>query len=561
MKTFILFTFFFLKTLLSIAQDLDWATSMGGTQSEYISKIRLDANRNIYGVGFFSGTVDFDPGPSIFNLTSAGGYDLFITKLDSSGNFQWAKQIGGTSSDQGTALALDINDNLIITGSFQDTVDFDPDAGTQFLVSSGTIDAFILKLDANGNFIFAKGFGGTAGERGLAIAADASGNIIAGGFFNNTVDFNPGAGVFNLTSFGASDIFVVKLDASGDFISAEQIGGTNDEIIYSLSLDVLGNVYACGYFKGTADFDPGAGSAILSSNGNQYDIFVMKLNPDGDLIWVKQMGGSGSDIGYALTLDDNGNVFSTGQFSGTADFDPGVGVYNLNSGGASDVFVSALDSSGNFLWARSFTGTITSAGYSITQDDLGNVYASGSFSGTVDFDPGVGSFNLTDISSGDAFIVKLDSFGNFLTALQMGGPSKAIGECVSIDHFGNIFVAGDFEGTADMDPGIGVYTLNSNGFTDIFIAKLKPFTVGLSNIQVKDRIQIYPNPFSSVLNIRVPEVWLDSRYMLSDQYGRVVEEGRFNGIDEKLDLYHLSNGVYSLTLTGATTVVYKVFKM
>src|ERR1035437_9575750 len=141
-----------LITLNSNAQNFLWAKSMGGTGNDIGYSIALDASGNVYTTGYFYGTVDFDPGAGTFNLTSAGNYALFISKLDASGNFVWAKQIGGTSSGAlGQFISLDASGNIYTTGCFFGTVDFDPGAGTSNLTSSSTNDIFVSKLDASGN--------------------------------------------------------------------------------------------------------------------------------------------------------------------------------------------------------------------------------------------------------------------------------------------------------------------------------------------------------------------------------------------------------------------------
>ena len=171
----------------------------------------MDHQGNVYTTGYFEGSVDFDPGIGTNLLTSAGLIDIFVLKLDTSGNFQWAKSMGGNSNDAGCSIALDGSGNVYTTGYFLATADFDPGPGTTNITSAGLTDIFISKLDAAGNFIWVKGIGGTYTDRAQSIAVDNLDNIYTTGFFCETADFDPGEGTSTLTSAGLDDIFVLKL--------------------------------------------------------------------------------------------------------------------------------------------------------------------------------------------------------------------------------------------------------------------------------------------------------------------------------------------------------------
>ncbi len=150
--------------------------------------------------------------------------------------------------------------------------------------------------------------------------------------------------------------------------------------------------------------------------------FQFALNAQGpEFAWVKQMGGAGGEVGNSITLDNNGNIYTTGSFFGTCDFDPGSGTYNLTSFGYYDIFVSKIDASGNFLWAKQMGGADRMRGYSIAVDNNGNVYTTGDFYGTCDFDPGSGTYNLTSFGLNYTFLSKLNTTGNFVWAKQIGG--------------------------------------------------------------------------------------------------------------------------------------------
>ncbi len=391
---------------LDASGNFVWANAMGGIGDDGGYSIALDGSGNVYTTGLFRGTADFDPGAGLANLTSSGTYDIFISKLDASGNFVWAKAMGGVVDDWGYSIALDGSGNVYTTGHFRGTADFDPGAGVANLTSAGSDNIFISKLDASGNFVWAKAMGGAYDDVGYSIAFDGSGNVYTTGCFGGTVDFDPGAGVFNLTSSGLCDIFVSKLDASGNFVWAKTIGGLGEDGGNSIALDGTGNVYTTGYFLGTADFDPGAGVANLTSSANSSDIFISKLDAFGNFVWANAMGGTSYDYGRSIALDGSGNVYTTGYFAGLADFDPAAGVANLTSAGINDIFISKLDASGNFVWANAMGGISDDLCHSIALDGSGNVYTTGYFLGTADFDPGAGVANLTSAGGLDIFVAK-----------------------------------------------------------------------------------------------------------------------------------------------------------
>lgn len=453
------------------AQNFEWAKQFSSSGVVSGASIITDASGNVYTTGYFSGTADFDPGPSNVSLTSSGSNDIFISKLDAAGNFVWAKNIGGTGNDVSYSIAIDVSGNVYTTGNFFGTVDFDPGAGTFNLTSAGNADIFISKLNAAGDFVWAKGMGGTGTDQVLSIIIDALGNVITSGFFQGTADFDPGAGAFNLTSAGSWDIFISKLNGAGDFVWAKRMGGTGNDVSYSATIDASGNVYTTGSFDGTADFDPGGGSFILTSFGLS-DIFISKHDASGNFIWTKRMGGSSRDQSNSIAIDASGNVYTTGYFKGTADFDPGGNTVDLTSAGGTDIFISKLDASGNFVWVNGMGSTLDDHGVSIKADNSGNTYTDGGFSSTVDFDPGAGIFNLTSAGGKDIFISKLDASGNFIWANQFGNTFDDYAASLFVDADNSFYITGNFDGTVDFNPGPGVFEMTNAGLKDAYMLKM-----------------------------------------------------------------------------------------
>lgn len=442
--------------------------------------------------GVHVGTTDFDPGPGAVTATSANN-SAFVAKVNANGDLVWAKTMVGSdvdASSDGMGIAVDAAGNVYIGGNFEGTVDFDPGAATHnltALVVNGENDIFISKLDANGDFLWAKSIGDINHQTLSGLKVDAAGNVYFTGLFNGTVDFDPGPGTAVLTAAGGPNMCVGKLDSNGDFIWAKQIGATTtiSQLIRSLdlALDASGNVYTTGTFNvgsgGTIDFDPGPGVFGVTQPSPNTDIFVLKLTTDGTFDFVKTIVQGSNLSGNGITVASSGNIYVTGQFAGSIDFDPGPGVENLVSTGLADPFVLKLDAGGNYVWAKNFTGGSSSridSGSKITVDASEDVYTSGIyFSSTNDFDPGPGTFILSGMSNHTStFISKLDVNGNFVWALGFRGADFNFPGAVRVQPSGDIYMAGYFNTSMDADPGPCLNNLTStNDYYDIFVEKIR----------------------------------------------------------------------------------------
>jgi hypothetical protein len=523
---------------LDAAGNLLWAKSFGGTNDDDGQSINVDASGNVYVTGSFRNIVDFDPGTGTFNLTSAGSSDIFVLKLDATGNFVWAKSFGGTGDDQGWSSSIDASGNVYTTGFFTGTADFDPGAGTFNLTSTGDDDAFVQKLDASGNFLWARSFGGTSADEARAISTvtNATTTTVTGNGISATGGNNPGnctgailpVGTFldgtnsnrirsteplvtltlEHTVPAGTAITIALCQKNNTSSSVDITDGTNtqtfnagpldlsqyitfttgqstntltfswnagvvrlDGVEYSITTSSTTDVYTTGHFQGTVDFDPTGGTNNLTSTGG-YDVFVQKLDGNGNFVWANSVGGTADDFGYANAVDASGNVHSTGVFRNTVNFDPGAGTLNLTSSGVTDVFVQKLDASGNLLWANSSGGLDIDQGKAITVDGSGNVYTTGNFRANVDFDPGVGTFPVASLGGFDGFVQKLDASGNFVYAISLGGTGSDSGNSLSVDASGNVHTTGNFNNTVDFDPGSGATNLTSLGSNDVFVQKL-----------------------------------------------------------------------------------------
>lgn len=391
-------------------------------------------------------------------------------------NFKWAKQLGGSQFEYVCGTAVDASGNVYTAGFFEGTPDFDPGPGTFTLSCIGYYDAYISKIDANGNFVWARQIGSPSIDYAQSIGLDASGNIYITGHFDGLADFDPGVGTYTMqpTGWGGTGwVYVAKLNPSGNLIWVKDLGSSNCDYPHSMTVDAAGNVYTTGEFANSGDFDPGPGTFYLSVS-NLKDTYVSKLDANGNFVWAKSFEGTtmNKNYGQGISVDGAGNVYTSGYFETAVDFDPGAGTYTLAPALNAEAYLTKLDASGNFVWAKQMGGVV-GQGWSTVIDAAGNVYCSGAFNNSADLDPGPGVFTATGYNQ--CFVTKLDASGNFVWAKQMGGPTWQDGcgtNSICSDLTG-LYLLGDFSGVVDFDPTASTYTMASNaGSSDVFICKL-----------------------------------------------------------------------------------------
>ena len=364
---------------------------------------------------------------------------------------------------------------MYVAGIYRGTTDFDPGLGVDERTSSGgSFDVYLVKYNTDGEYQWVRAWGGPNEDVSYGIATDSSGNIYVSGGFTGTVDFDPGAGIKNKSTKTAnySDPYVTKFDSAGNHLWVQTWGGSSSDFSLNVNTDNVDNVYVVGWFGSTsADFNP-AGGDVRNSNGS-WDVFLSKFDSAGNYQWARTWGGASGDMGYAVSIDNTGNIYVGGWFNDKVDFNPGLGVDNKTSNGNWDVYLSKLDSAGNYLWAVTWGGTEQDIGYDVALDS-GNVYVSGAFNGTVDFDPGTSTVNQTSKGSNDAFLTRFNSSGTFQWVRTWGGSDYDEARCLASDPSGNAYVAGYFMGAVDFDPGTGADNKTSNGEYDVYLSKFNP---------------------------------------------------------------------------------------
>lgn len=415
----------------------------GSTAEQVITSVAVDGGGNVIVTGSFAGTIDFGGG----TLTSAGGTDIFLAKLDVDGRHVWSWRFGDGQNQAGNGVAVDGAGGVYLTGFFSGTVDF----GGGALASAGSRDVFVARFDAAGNHVWSERFGDAGTQNGTGLAVDGSGSVVVVGFFVGSIDFGGGT----LTSAGLEDAYLAKLGANGNHIWSKSFGDSDVQVVAGVAVDGSGNVIATGSFKGTVSFGGGA----LTSAGSR-DVFLARFDSAGNHSWSKRFGDSSNQHGTAVAVDASGNPVITGSFEGSADFGGGA----LTSFGLSDIYLAKLDVNGNHVWSKAFGGPVGDEGLGLAVDGSRDVVLTGAFQESVNFGGGV----LACGGPIDFFVARFGPSGVHVSSACAGDELPQQGLTAAFDAAGNVLVAGRFQGTLDLGGGV----LTSAGEWDAFLAKL-----------------------------------------------------------------------------------------
>ncbi len=464
-----------LYEVITVSVVEGWARTWGGVDSETAYAVAPDNYGNIYVLSYFWGTSDFDPGPGSDEYTPVAQSDAALSKYDSSGNYIWTRVWGGDGGDYVSRLAITDAGDIVISGSFNGTADFDPGPGVEEHTSESTSDSYLLKLNSAGNFMWVDVWGGPSFDSANDLALDSTGNIYVSHQFRALSDFDPGPGVDEHTSGGSYDAALTKFGPDGSYIWGKSWGAADADLSNVICLDKSGDVYVAGWFEGTVDFDPGVPVAEHTSNDAE-DIFLSKFDSDGVFQWVATWGGVDSDKVYGLRSDNFDGIYICGYIYNTVDFDPGPGVAEQTSSGLKDPFLSKLNTAGEYQWARVWGGSTGSEyTYQLAIDSAANVYIAGDFASPTDFDPGPGlDEKTTPGDKYDIFVAKYNSSGDYLWVTQLGGDDDDTPYGIAVEPGGTIYLAGEFRSTVDFDPGASTDNHVSAGYTDGFLCKLLP---------------------------------------------------------------------------------------
>ncbi len=520
--------------------------------------------------------------------------------------WSWAKSAGNLGIEYANSIATDAEGSSYVTGYFNSTsITFGADVLNNSSVD--TSDIFIAKYDVFGNPLWAKRVGGNLSDRGLAIASDLSGNVYVTGYFESaTISFDS-ITLTNTNALLGSDVFIVKYGTLGNVIWAKNAGGNYTDAGTSLYLDMAGNLLVAGYFLAdTISFD---GYDLL--NKGNYDMFVTKYDPNGNVLWADGRGGTNEDKAYGVTADASNNMIVTGAFlSPSILFD--IDTVNYSGGAYTDIFTVKYTSGGAVSWANSEGGTYLDEPNAVVTDPAGDLYISGIFySSSILFGTDT-LFNSGTSFYGDMFIAKYDANGNSVWAKGAGaGTNNDWASAMDIDAAGNIWVAGVFGSTIIFDSytltnealfmveydangnavsayevaggmafGISidvldnfhiagiVYdptitfgatpTLTSNGVYDIVVAQLGNNYASIP-WNYKDPVIVYPNPTTDLLHLMGEE-----KITLVEIYNALGEKILSQPANEEtlsIDMSVYSSGMYTVNITiGKEEIIKKIIR-
>ncbi len=537
-----------LAGLYAQTESWQWASGAGGPGQDKGEAIAADGNGNYYVAGHFSGTAQFGS----FSLTAGGQHDLFLGKINSDGAWLWVRQAGGADSTKvyPNAVTVSSTGSIYVVGSFMGDADFGP----HHLTNTGYYDIFVARLDSGGiwqSALSAAHGGDYADCRGLAL--DSEGNVYLSGVFYSTASF---PGLDNLVSLGGSDAFVAKLDAAGNWLWVSQVGGIDSDEAFRLALDSAGNILVVGSFLGTANF--GSLTSLTSTSSDAHDIFIGKLNPAGNWLWVRQGGGNGTDWGVDTVADAAGNIYISGLFRYSATFGPEI-VLTASQNAAYEMYVAKLNANGTWLWARQVSGYISTGAMCL--DPLGSIYVAGSHDSPASFGPEI---NITNGGDWDLFVGKLSPEGVWQAAASAGGTGFDLGLAICSGSANTVCLTGLFNSTASFGAG---NSLTSLGGEDIFVAQYGLATTVEDpsvNAPLPSRLgQNYPNPFnpSTTISLQInghPADYLLAVYDIKGRRVATLIDGRlepgqrqlvWNGLDDSGRA--VSSGIYFYRLSGA----------
>jgi hypothetical protein len=415
-----------------------WAVSGGGPGADDADGVGTDPRGRVV----ISGGVQ-----------DAGAYDIFATGYSPRGRVRWTRRYGSPLADQAFDNDVDAFGDAVITGSFNDMVDF----GGPVLVSRGRTlprygDAFLLKLGDRGQTKWVRQIGGSTSDGGDEVAVGPHSHIYVIGDSAGDVAFTP---TTMLRGGGGRDAWAARYRRDGALVWARPLGGPGEQQSHGISSDNDGHALVTGEFQGISQF----GSQRLDSDGSQPDVFIAKIDRQGRFRWAHRFGDSDREIGRGIDADARDNVYFSGEFRGTLR----LGRKTLTSAGSNDMFLAKADRNGRVRWAIAMGGAGVEGGPELEVDGAGNSYLTGTFSGTAR----LGSRVLAANGVRGGFVAKVSPRGAVLWARQStDSPFATLGE-LSLGATGVTFL-GRFAQTVSL----GRFRLTGAGGTDFFLGRL-----------------------------------------------------------------------------------------
>lgn len=541
----IIFTFILIN-IKAQAPNWTWAKSAGNSGNDKAQCTATDASGNIYVTGSYTSSSITIGATTLINIDTTGTTaDIFIVKYDAAGNIIWVKGAGSIGDDVGNSLTTDSSGNVYITGYYVSSIIF----GTTTLTNAGNHDVFVVKYDAFGNVLWAKGSGSAGIDVGRGISIDATGNVcVTGSYTSTTITFGANTLTNSDNAGNTSDLFIVKYDTSGNIVWANDGGSTGNDLGNSITTDSFNNVYVTGSYSYSISFD-----TIILTNWNNnlyYDIFIVKYGPSGNILWAKSAGHAGNDLGISITKDNSNNIYITGYYYSASITFGATSLLNVDSAGIyPDIFIVKYDASGNVIWAKSEGSSSGDFGESITTDAFGNVYVIGNYySSSIIF----GATTLTNASWSsytDVFVVKYNDSGNVIWAKGFGSTTSEALNGITTDASGNVYITGSYTSPSI---SLGATTLSNSGSYgyDMFIAKLDATAVGIEENIFTQGIYIYPNPSNGMFTLKSTDLKLQN-CSIYNVLGECVFSQNSNLSNQiNIDLSAQAKGIYFVQMTN-----------
>ena len=520
----ILITLFLTVTMTSQSWSQDtWVKTFGGTSSDVGLSVSLTSENNL----LITGSSNSNDGD--FNGKNKGNRDIFVIKLDSEGNIVWKMSFGGTGEDWGYSMTPTSDDGVLISGFTQSN------DGDFKGMNRGLFDIFVMKLDMDGNVEWKKIFGGTGDDQLRSMIQSSDGGVLITG---NT---NSNDGDFKGMNKGNTDIFVMKLDEDGEIKWTKLFGGRFIEYGMSVATTSNDGILITGY----SNSDDGDFNGM---NKGDMDIFVIKLDSEGNIVWKKSFGGSSIDYGFSITLSSDSTLLVTGS-TGSNDST----FIGLNKGGF-DIFIIKLDKDGETLWSKTFGGSSGERCTHISTTTNDDIVITGYTQSN--------DSNFSGLNRGmwDVFVMKLDNEGEILMSKTFGGTSNEYGNSFTTSSSNELLITGtnqsndgDFMGMNQGIQNIFVMKLDSNG-------NLNPSTSVTDYTSITPSLLVTPNPISTsstvVFSTGTPTtVRIELLNTLGESVS-VLHDGFMESGEHRVPLgvSSVSSGVYYVRMTSEGTV-------
>jgi hypothetical protein len=585
----LLLTLFSLNSF-SQAPNIDWANHYDGTA--HVHSMIEDVNNNLLIVGIFEGTIDFDPGVGVFNLTSEfdplypyKNGSMFIQKLNQQGGLIWVKKIDlkTPGNTEGCAITSDNTGAIYISTQYEDTVDFDPGNGVynvSAVTDSSNNALFVCKLLTNGDFSWVK----TAKMQGQfywgkpELVCDNQNKItLISPYYYGNIDVTFGQGINIINILGNK--FLIKMDNNGNYIHSKiiPISPISSNVEEQTYIDNTGNLFCAGSITNSVNISMTTVNTTVSPLSSTDGIFI-KYDANYQLQWYKVLNSYNNSyckINNIVTASD-GSVIITGLFDGIIDIDPSPLINNITSQSGETFFVAKYSSNGTFIWAKQFEiGQLNGFGFEklkvLQNNQIILAFSAENEPNTsIDVDPGVGVINYTS-SSNDSFgvLLILDNNGNYVWSQKYSSIGDEVGILdLYVSAQNEIYFSGRFSGTVNFSPTnltVPVSYYGGTGQIDLegFLVKYNLGNTNSIDELNDDKIVLYPNPTNGKLSLKFNEKFKPELVTVKNINSQIIESysiSKNTSNEFEIEL-NAVNGIYFIEVfDGENTITKKVIK-